>query len=102
MFQKTLTFNDISIIPKYSDIETRKEINISNSLKNIYGLEIKLGIPIIASPMNTISGYEMANTLDQKGSLAIIHRFCSIDEQRDIIQKAKNKNTTNIGRSHWC
>ena len=45
-----LTFDDVSIIPKYSDIKTRANVDLSVDL----GVGIKLNVPIIASPMKSV------------------------------------------------
>ncbi|MCX7832798.1 MAG: guanosine monophosphate reductase [Ignavibacteria bacterium] len=74
---KSLTYDDISILPnKISSIEHRAECDTS-----IEFLGIKLSIPIIASPMNTVCGGRMAKALADLKTLGIIHRFNSIEDQ---------------------
>ena len=46
-----LTFDDVLLIPQHSQVESRKDVNISQSLDS----NIKLDIPIISSPMDTIT-----------------------------------------------
>lgn len=91
MFQKTLTFDDISIIPQYSEIESRKTIDISNKLGDFY-----LDLPIIASPMKDISEETMCITMAKNGALGILHRFCSIDRQQEM-GKRINKESVIFG-----
>lgn len=82
-FQETLAFDDVLLVPKYSDIASRSEISLASKLGNI-----ELDIPIIASPMDTVTGTEMAVALSQAGGLGIIHRYNTIAEQLDLVADA--------------
>ena len=81
------------LVPKYSDIKSRSEIDISVDL----GKTLQLEFPILASPMDTISETQMAIALDKVGGAAVIHRYNSIDEQAEIIAKAVKKLKDNVG-----
>ena len=48
---KGLTYDDVLLVPQYSDIKSRKEVSLETDL----GGEVELGLPIIASPMDTVS-----------------------------------------------
>lgn len=76
MRRPTHSFDDVLLVPQYSDIESRSEVDIS---REISGHRYQL--PIISSPMDTVTGGEMAAVLGELGGLAITHRYCSIDEQ---------------------
>lgn len=71
-----LTYDDISIVPDISDVYSRADIDVSTRLK-----DVRLAIPIIASPMKHVCEREMADKLASIGGLGIIHRFMSIDQQ---------------------
>ena len=73
----TITFEDVLLVPRYSSISTRSEINIGSRLSDRHGLKL----PIISSPMDTISESPMAYAMDLAGGMSIIHRYNSIDEQ---------------------
>jgi IMP dehydrogenase len=75
-----LSFDDVLLKPLYSEIETRSEIEIGSSLKGL-GL---FKIPIISSPMDTITEAEMAMAMSAAGGLGIIHRYNTIEEQVNI------------------
>ena len=79
MFPKALTWDDISIVPGYSDIMSREECDTSIVLDK--KRRIILNTPIIASPMDTVCEKEMAIAIGKLGGLGIIHRFMSIEEQ---------------------
>lgn len=75
----SLTYDDISIIPNYSDILTRKDCDTSSSLGHF-----DLAVPLISSPMDTITGVDMCIELARLGGIGVLHRFQSIEEQLDL------------------
>lgn len=79
----TLTYDDIQLVPRYSEVVSRRDINLNTLITKRYGLLI----PIIAAPMDTVCEYEMANHLMLLGGAGCIHRFMSIDEQKKQIRK---------------
>jgi len=75
--REALTYQDVLLVPQYSDIESRAEVDIGNSLDE----SLRLELPIIASPMDTVSESPMAAAMASSGGMAIVHRYNSIDEQ---------------------
>lgn len=73
-----ITFNDVLIIPKYSEIESRSSIDISSD----FGL-FKLDIPVFSANMKTITGPEMAGTMMGEGGMGILHRFNTVQRAVD-------------------
>lgn len=80
--EETLSFDDILLIPQYSDIESRKYIDISNKLDD----SITLQIPIISSPMDSVSETQMAISMNSVGGMSIIHRYNSIEKQVEMVK----------------
>ncbi len=80
-----LTYNDVLIIPKYSTIRSRKDVNITTNLTK----NIKLNIPIVSGNMDTVTESAMAIALARMGGLGIIHRYMSIQDQVNEILKVK-------------
>jgi IMP dehydrogenase len=80
---RTYSYDDVLLMPKYSDIRSRSEIDISTDL----GKGTKLQLPIFASPMDTISEGAMAEAMGKVGASAIIHRYNTIEEQVCEVQK---------------
>ena len=76
MKRQTHSFDDVLLAPQYSDIESRSEIDLSRSLGSN-----SLSIPIISSPMDTVTGLGMASIFGELGGLAITHRYCDMVEQ---------------------
>jgi len=85
MFKEALSYDDVLLVPQYSEIESRSQVNLESQL----GPNLKFQTPIIASPMDTVSGLNMALTLSRLGGVAIIHRYNTVEEQADIVRKIK-------------
>lgn len=79
-----LTFDDVSIIPQYSDV-LPSEIETSIQLTP----KINLNTPILSAAMDTVTEYKMAIALAQLGGLGVIHKNMSIDEQTDQVRMVK-------------
>ena len=88
-----LSYDDVLLKPQYSDITSRSEIDLTIDL----GKTLQLEIPILASPMDTISEVDMAVALDKTGGSAVIHRYNSIDVQAEIITNSVKKLRNNVG-----
>ena len=92
-FAEALTYQDVLLVPQYSDIVSRSEIDIGGDLDNT----LHLTLPVISSPMDTISEEEMAATMSKNGGMSIIHRYNEPDEQAVIIRKAVALGTNVVG-----
>lgn len=84
MFQKALTYDDVLLVPQYSDIVSRKEVSLKSWLDQDRGLSFEL--PIIASPMDTISEIGMAILMARMGGLAVVHRYNTVERQLEIAE----------------
>lgn len=82
-FNQSLTYDDISLIPtQVSRIKSRNEASTNCSF-----LGIKLNVPVISSPMDSVTGIEMAKELSKLGSIGILNRF---DSSLDSVLNSKN------------
>ena len=70
-----LSFDDTLILPRFSDIRSRSEVDVST---NLCGLNLKL--PVISSNMDTITGHKMATEMCLNGGVGALHRFMSIED----------------------
>ncbi len=86
MTEEALTYNDVLLKPQYSDIKSRSEVNISSMLRG-RGPTTHLSLPIIASPMDTVSETQMAVAMWQHGGLAVVHRYNTIERQAEIVDE---------------
>ena len=75
---EALTFDDVLIVPRFSDIKSRKDCSLKSIIKINGTLEFHLGIPIIASNMDTICEVKMARKMAELGGMGILHRNMSI------------------------
>jgi IMP dehydrogenase len=92
--RQTICYDDVLLVPKYSDIRSRSEIDISADL----GKGLNLQVPVIASPMDTISEQKMAAKMSDCGGVAVVHRYNTIEEQARFISKAKEvSNNLTVG-----
>ena len=89
----SITYDDVLILPQYSDIRSRSEIDISTDLTN----RLKLSLPIISSPMDTVTEDYMSVAMHNAGGTGIIHRYNTIEEQANIVGRAFARGATNIG-----
>lgn len=85
-FKFGLTFDDILLVPSYSDF-TRKDINLSTQ----FSRRIKLSMPLVSAPMDTVTESELAIELAKLGGIGIIHRNLSIEDQAREVKKVKSR-----------
>ena len=90
--KQTYSFDDVLLVPQYSDIKSRTEVSTNCALS-----QFEFTLPIISSPMDTITETNMAVTLSEAGALGIIHRYNSIREQAQLVVDARIQSTKNIG-----
>ena len=83
----SLTYDDIQLVPQYSNIPTRTQIKLHTLVSRRYGLLN----PIVASPMDTVCGLEMAYKMFRLGGVGCIHRFNSIEEQSKIVKELNHR-----------
>ncbi|MBK25114.1 MAG: guanosine monophosphate reductase [Halobacteriovorax sp.] len=81
-------FDDVLMVPQYSNVSSRKEIDLSSKLENI---NYHFRLPIISSPMDTITEDEMAYSMLSSGGMGIVHRYNSIKEQAEIVANLSNR-----------
>lgn len=77
------TYDDVQLIPAYSEIESRKSINLRTKVSKRYVMDI----PFIASPMDTVCESDMAIAMADLGGVGCLHRFMTIERQIEELQK---------------
>ncbi len=83
--QRTLCFDDVLLVPQYSEIESRTNVNLSvpgfdDQHAHLVQGYPTLGCPIVGSPMDTVMSPSAAKVLDDFGGFGVLHRYCKIDE----------------------
>ena len=81
--KQALTYDDVNIVPKYSELESRENVKLNTRFTK----NTELTIPIVSSPMDTVTELDMAKEMLDWGGVGVIHRFNTIEEQSKIMQK---------------
>ena len=81
---EALTFDDVLLVPAFSDV-----LPNNVSIKTRLTKKIHLGIPVISSPMDTVTEYKMAIAMAKVGGIGIIHKNLSSSEIASQIKKVK-------------
>jgi IMP dehydrogenase len=79
-----ITFDDVLLEPGYSDVVPR-DVDVKTQLT----ARIRLNLPIISSPMDTVTESDLAIALAQEGGLGVIHKNLSIADQTREVDKVK-------------
>lgn len=85
-FPLGLTFDDILLLPGYSDF-ARSDISLATQFTK----HIKIQIPLISSPMDTVTESNLAIALAKLGGIGIIHRNLTIEDQALEVHKVLKK-----------
>jgi len=82
--REALTFDDILLVPQYSEILPR-DVDISCELTK----KIKLNTPFISAAMDTVTEYKMGIALAREGGMGVIHKNLSVNDQADQVDLVK-------------
>jgi len=94
--QRTLCFDDVLLTPQYSEIESRKNVDLSVSgfdehEAKLTPLHATLKCPIIGSPMDTVISPSAAAVLEDFGGFGVLHRYCTIQESVKMFLETVSK-----------
>ncbi len=84
IFGKGLTFDDVLLMPAYSEI-LPSEVKIQTQLTK----NIQLNVPILSSAMDTVTEAQLAIALAREGGIGILHKNMSIERQAEQVRKVK-------------
>jgi len=96
-FREGLTFDDVLLVPKFSDITSRSQTNLETKLSR----NISLNIPLVSANMDTVTESGMAVAMAREGGLGIIHRFLTIEEEANEVLKVKRSGSVMIENPYF-
>jgi IMP dehydrogenase len=83
-FDEALTFDDVLLVPSYSEV-LPDQVNLTSRLAG----DIELNIPILSSAMDTVTEAQLAITLAREGGLGVIHKNMTVERQAEEVDKVK-------------
>src|SRR6266853_621015 len=84
ILEEALTFDDVLLVPAYSEILPR-EVDLSTQLTR----RIRLNVPLISAAMDTVTESRLAIAMAQHGGIGVIHKNLSIEEQASEVDRVK-------------
>jgi len=84
-FNSVKTFDDILLVPKLSKVKSRRDNHLNSKISK----NVNLNFPIISSNMDTVTEEKMAISIAEMGGIGILHRFCTIEKQIEMINSVK-------------
>ena len=84
IFKKGYTFDDVLLVPQKSKILPKDTILNTRLTK-----DIDLNIPVISAAMDTVTGEHMAISMAREGGSGVIHKNCTIELQKSMVDKVK-------------
>lgn len=79
-YSDSLEYEDVFLVPRYSDISSRQEVDVSTILSSPNSdIKIELKVPVISANMDTVTGALMARSIRDAGAIGALHRFIDIN-----------------------
>ena len=87
MFKTAYSFDDVLLRPKYSNIVSRSDIDLTLDIHT----SSPMRLPVFASPMDTIMSADMARAVYQAGGRGVMHRYNDMGEQAHVVRQVANQ-----------
>lgn len=78
-----LSYDDVLLVPQRSPVDSRRDVDLGTNLTG----DIELDVPVLSSPMDTVTEAELAVALSRAGGFGTIHRFSTVEEQANEVRE---------------
>lgn len=78
------TFDDVYLVPQYAPVDP-SEVDVSTW----FSRGVRLWIPVVSSPMDTVTEFDMATAMALHGGIGVVHRNMPVDNQVEIVKRVK-------------
>lgn len=85
VIRQGLTYDDVLLVPRYSSIRSRKDVDTSTRLTR----RVRINLPVVSANMDTVTEADMAVAMARHGGIGIIHRFNTIEQQVSQVRLVK-------------
>ena len=82
---KALTFDDVLLVPRRSNIRSRQDVSLRTRLSR----NITLNLPLVSAAMDTVTESEMAIAMARAGGIGVLHRNLTVEEQCAAVRAVK-------------
>ena len=82
-----LTYDDVNIVPKFSEVLSRDDVELSTRFTK----NTELRLPIVSSPMDTVTEVDMVIEMMDRGGVGVLHRFNTIEEQSKMMKEVHHE-----------
>src|ERR1700739_2057204 len=83
-----ITFDDVLLVPAYSEVLPR-EVDISSNFTR----NIKVNVPLVSAAMDTVTESALAIAIAREGGIGILHKNMSIEKQAEMVRKVKRSDS---------
>src|SRR5690625_241933 len=84
LVQKALTFDDVLLVPAYSEVLPHE-----TNLQSQFTRDIQLNIPLVSAAMDTVTESKLAIAMAREGGIGVIHKNMSIESQASEVSRVK-------------
>ncbi|OGM05288.1 hypothetical protein A2125_00715 [Candidatus Woesebacteria bacterium GWB1_43_5] len=88
MFPLALSYDDVLLVPQYSEVASRADVDLTTQISP----KLKLKLPLISTKMDNVTGTEMAIAIAKLGGMGILPRFETIESQAYKVRQVKKQN----------
>jgi IMP dehydrogenase len=80
-----LTYDDVLLVPRRSSVQTRREVSTTTRFTR----RLSIQVPVVSANMDTVTGASMAIAMAREGGIGVLHRFLTIAQQVDEVNRVK-------------